>query len=145
MGTIKPVNKVMNGLGATANITGEGTFLWKFRDDFRINKSIKVKAYLVPASKVRLFSPQFYFRSEGGGEFTMNMKRSTFRFANGGTLSFEYSSSMLPIAKASILKEVISPAGYLASTGCKNISKAQEELLLWHATFGHYNIANTQS
>ena len=51
---------------------------------------------------------------------------------------------MLHIAKAFILKEVNSPAGYLSSTPCKNIPRAHEELLLWHATFGHYNIANTQ-
>ena len=51
---------------------------------------------------------------------------------------------MLPIAQASIITQQPSPMGYLASTGSKNISKAQEELLLWHSTFGHYNMANTQ-
>ena len=75
----------------------------------------------------------------------MNMKGSTFEFANGGTLTFEYSDFLLPIAKASVLSEVDSSFGYLASTGCKNISKAQEELLLWHAIFGHYDIKNTQT
>ena len=100
----------MNGLGATVKITGKGTVLWKFRDDFGVMKRIKVKAYLVLASKVRLFSSQSYFREQGGGEFTMNAKGSTFTFANGGTLTFQYSGSMLPIAVGSIGKEQ-SPAG----------------------------------
>ena len=86
----------MNGLGATAKITGEGTVIWKFRDDFGVMKRIKVKAYLVPASKVRLSSHQ------DGDEFTMNLNSSTFKFANGGTLSFQYSGSMLPISVGSI-------------------------------------------
>ena len=34
--------------------------------------------------------------------------------------------------------------GYLASTGSKNVTKAQEELPLWHSTLGYYNMANTQ-
>ncbi len=64
VGRVTPVAKVMNGLGAKANITGEGTVIWKFRDDYGVTKSVQVKAYLVPASKVRLFSPQAYFQSE---------------------------------------------------------------------------------
>ena len=72
----------------------------------------------------------------------MNMKGSTFTFANGGTLSFNYARSMLPIAESSIGKEH-SSSGYLGSAGHKNIPKAQEELLLWHTTFGDYDISNT--
>ena len=37
------------------------------------------------------------------------------------------------------------PTGYLSSTGRKNVSKAQEELLLWHSVLGHYIITNTQT
>ena len=144
VGRIKPVTKVMNGLGANANITGEGTVIWEFRDDYGVTKRIQVKAYLVPASKVRIFIPQAYFQLERGGQFTMNRKGSVFEFANGGTLTFKYSTSCLPIAQASISNKVVSLSGYLASTSCKNISKAQEELLLWHAIFGHYDINNTQ-
>ena len=126
MGKLTPVSKPMNGLGATTQITGEGYVVWKFRDDFGVKKRIKVKAYLVPASKVRLFSPQSYFLGEGEGEFSMKLKGSTFTFANGGTLSFNYAGSLLPIAEGCIGKEVNS-SGYLGSTGHKNISKAQEE------------------
>ena len=122
--TIKPVSKVMNGLGAQAKIIGEGTVLWKFRDDFGVSRRVKVKAYLVPASKVRLFSPQAYFHASQGGRFSMNLQGSVFEFANGGTLTFEYSISLLPIVKASVVKKIDSHYGYLGTTGSKNISKA---------------------
>jgi len=92
----------MNGLGATANVVGEWTILWSFRDDFGVIQKVRVKAYHIPASKVRLFSPQFYFQQEGGGTFSMNVEGSIFPFARGGVFSFEYSGSMLPIAHASI-------------------------------------------
>ena len=74
----------------------------------------------------------------------MNLQGSEFEFANGGTLTFEYSTSLLPITKASVMKKIDSHYGYLGTTGSKNISKAQEELLLWHSIFCHYNIVNTQ-
>ena len=63
-GTITPVNMQMNGLGATAQVTGEGTIGWKFRDDYGGKKYIQVKGYHVPASEVRLFSSQQYFLQE---------------------------------------------------------------------------------
>ena len=90
IGDIKPVRKLMNGLGATSEFVEEGTVLWQFRDDFGVIKRVKVPIYLVPASKVRIFSPQSYFRQEGGEEFTMNVKGIIFTFANGGSLSFNY-------------------------------------------------------
>ena len=105
-------------------------------------RKVRVKAYLVPKSKVRLFIPQRYFKQEDGGLFSMNIQGSIFTFAKGG-LTFKYSSSMLPISHVSIQTQVNS-VGYLASTGQKNISKAQENKFLWHATLGQYNIVNTQ-
>ena len=60
-GPITPVKKQMNGLGATAQVTGEGTIGFIFRYDYGVDKYIQVKGYHVPASKVRLFSPQQYF------------------------------------------------------------------------------------
>ena len=61
----------------------------------------------------------------------------------GGTLSFKYYTSALPIAIGTI-SEIPSSVEYLASTGQNNISKAQEELLIWNSTLGHYKIAYTQ-
>ena len=57
VGDITPINKLMNGLGATVNVVGVGTVGWSFRDDYGVMRRVLVKAYIVPASKVRLFSP----------------------------------------------------------------------------------------
>ena len=49
-------------------------------------------------------------------------------------------------ADISPLKKKSGVMGYLdaASTQRLNISKAQEDLLLWHNIFGHYDIMSTQ-
>ena len=67
VGHITPIDKVMNGLGATVKIAGIGVLGWKFRDDYGVTRKVFVKEYHVPESKVRLFSPQQYFEQEGGG------------------------------------------------------------------------------
>ena len=58
IGPITPINKVMNGLGATVKIAGIGIVGWTFRDDYGVMRKVLVKAYHVPESKVQLFSPQ---------------------------------------------------------------------------------------
>ena len=65
IGKITPTNKLMNGLGATVRVVGVGTVGWSFRDDYRVMRKVLVKAYLVPTSKVSLFSPQQYFKQTG--------------------------------------------------------------------------------
>ena len=62
IGKITPTNKLMNGLGATVRVVGVGTVGWSFKDDYRVMRKVLVKAYLVPTSKVSLFSPQQYFK-----------------------------------------------------------------------------------
>ena len=105
----------MNGLGATATITGIGTVGWSFRDDYGVLKRVLVEAYLIPSSKVRLFSPQQYFKQEGAGEFSMNVNGSTFKFHDGSTLSFKYDNSSLPKAMG-IISSLPTSSGYLATT-----------------------------
>ena len=143
IGSITPVNKSMNGLGAAVNVVGEGIIGWSFRDNYGVKRKIQVKAYLVSASKVRLFSPQAYFIQKNDSSFSMDKDEILFHFINGGTLTFRHASSSLPIAYDSIVKTP-NASEYLASTGRTNITKAQEELLLWHFILVHYNIQNTQ-
>ena len=73
----------------------------------------------------------------------MNVNISAFICKRGGTLTFKYDNSSLPKAMGSINK-LEQATGYLSSTGRRNISKVQEELLMRHTTLGHYNIGNTQ-
>ena len=58
VGEITSINKLMNGLEAIVNVVGVGTVGWSFRDDYGLMRRVLVKVYHVPASKVRLFSPQ---------------------------------------------------------------------------------------
>ena len=65
--TLVPSTKSMLGLGATVQVKGEGMVKWEFRDDYGVKQVIEVKGYYIPTSKVRLFSPQSYFKQEKGG------------------------------------------------------------------------------
>ena len=151
VGTITNVKKTITGLSSTVEVEREGTVLWSFYDDYGVIQHIQVHAYYIPASPVRLFSPQHYFRQEKGGNFRLDADGCVFTFASNKTLTCIYSKeSHLPIALATkrnvMSKSKCSGQAYLtaASSGKLNISKAQEELLLLHEILGHYDIADTQ-
>ena len=144
-GLITPVDKYTNGIGAIAKVIGEGIIVWKFRDKYRVEKHIRVNTYHVPASKVRLFSSQQYFRQERAGLFKISMDCAIFTFATGSTLTFTYyDRTLLLIADATPKPPSPISMVFLSSTGRNNISKAHEELILWYLVFGCYNINNTQ-
>ena len=46
----------MKGLGSTICVEGEGLIKWVFRDNYGVNRKVKIKAPYVPTSLVRLFS-----------------------------------------------------------------------------------------
>ena len=150
IGPITPVVKTMTGLGSKVDVVGEGKITWVFRDDYGVKQTVLVKGYYIPDSPIRLFSPQSYFQQEGGGSMKVDKDGSTFTFVSGKSITFEYAKgSNLPIAYAAIKAESKSPGLMsafmtLPTTRQPNISKGQEELLLWHAIFGHYDIRNIQ-
>ena len=59
--TLTPVSKTMMGLGAAAQVEGEGTVEWNFKDDYGVKQVIRAHAYYIRIISVRLFSPQSYF------------------------------------------------------------------------------------
>ena len=61
-GPITTVDKYIHWSGVTVKVIGEGIIVWRFRDEFGVEQNIQIKTYTVPSSKVRLFSPQQYFR-----------------------------------------------------------------------------------
>ena len=132
-------------------VGGEGTVLWSFYDDYGVIQHIQVYAYYIPTSPVRLFSPQHYFRQEKGGNFRLDADGCVFDFVSNKTLTCIYSKeSHLPIVLASkrnvMSKSKFSGQAYLTADSSEklNISKAQEELLLWSGILGYYDIADTQ-
>ena len=84
----QPVQKLTNGLGGTAKVLGEGGFMWNLKDDYGVTQRVKVKAYHIPARKVRVFSPQSYFQQEKKDLLTMNVDISSSTFASSANLSF---------------------------------------------------------
>ena len=109
---------------------------------------IEVKAYYVPTSSVRLFSPHSYFVQEGSGSMQIDKDGCNFTFVSGKTLTFKYTVRYnLHIAYASSKDKHSSwLAGFinLPHTRQPNISKSQEDLLLLHAIFAHYDIWHVQ-
>ena len=77
----------MIGLSSTAQVEGEGMVNWSFYDDYGVIQHVKVQAYYIPSSTVRLFSPQHYFKQEKGGNFRMDNEGCVFTFASGKTLT----------------------------------------------------------
>ena len=88
-------------------------------------------------------------KQEKCGNVIVNPQGCTFTFTSGDELTFNYDNiSSLHVVHAylSPLKKKSGVMGYLdaASTQHLNIFKAQEDLLLWHNIFGHYDIMSTQ-
>ena len=131
----------MMGLGASVRVEGEGIVECTLRDDCGVKQRIKVRAFYIPTSKVRLFSPQSYFQQEGGDSLKLDKERSTFIFVSGKSITFNYAKgSNLLIDHASTKdnnKSIIYAFVSLSTTRKLTISKGQEELLLWHSIFGH--------
>ena len=137
VGDISPVRNTITGLSSTVEVEGEGTCVWSFYDDYGVIQHIKIKAYYIPSSPVRLFSPQHYFKQEKGGSFKIDGDGYVFTFASEKALTFNYSKdSYFPIALATkrneISKTTFAGKDYLtAASSCRlNLSKVQEELLL---------------
>ena len=84
--------KTMQGLGATVQVQGEGKVRWIFKYDYGVSQEVDIKAYYIPTSSVRLFSPQSYFIQESAGWFSLDKDGSVFTFTSGKTLTFKYSS-----------------------------------------------------
>ena len=84
-GEINPVQKTMTGLSSTAKVEGEGHVKWSFYDDYGVIQHVRVKAYYIPSSPVRLFSSQHYFQQKKSGNFKIDAEGCVFTFASGET------------------------------------------------------------
>ena len=78
----------------------------EFYDDYGVIQHVKVKAYCIPSSSVRLLSPYHYFRQEKSGSFKIDADGCVFKFSSEKTLTFNYTEgSNLPIALATQKRE----------------------------------------
>eukprot|EP00978_Attheya_sp_CCMP212_P047568 scaffold422071_cov51-Attheya_sp.AAC.1 len=56
----------IRGLSSNNAVDGRGMVRWTLRDTFGHSTVVEVQAYHVPTAKIRLFSPQAYFKKNQG-------------------------------------------------------------------------------
>ena len=84
----------MNGLSSKASVEAEGMVAWNFIDEYGVTQRVKVRAFYVPSSGIRFFSPQYYFKATklgNHGSFYSNTDGCIITFGNKATLTFHYS------------------------------------------------------
>ena len=69
-------------LGATVKVKDEVTVQWGFKDDYGTSQVVQVKAYYIPTSTVRFFSPQSYVIQEKGDGYKLTEDGSVFTFVS---------------------------------------------------------------
>jgi hypothetical protein len=134
-------------------VQGVGTVEWVVRDDEGQRRTLRTRCFYVPASHVRLFSPQRYFQECHGGKFEVNHVGSIFRFSGGGKMMFAPWDAVngidLPMAylirdKSSLQQResMTATCAYnVVAESNNNLSEPQKELLRWHFKLGHFNLA----
>jgi hypothetical protein len=148
----------LNGLNAKIAVVGQGTVEWKIQDLFGVVRSVKCRAYYVPAASVRLFSPQCYFQKEKRGSLFMDHARTRLTLHCGTILEFPFNEgSNLPLMLTN--RHFNKPDKFVGLTfqdaltlaDCEglpalltvvdeansNLTPAQKELLYWHQRLGH--------
>ena len=86
VGPIRPSTRSINSISSSASVEGEGEVLWNFVDDYGVTQQVRVNAFLVLASKVRLFSPQAHLQQYQAGSFTLTANGCIFTLSSGSDL-----------------------------------------------------------
>jgi hypothetical protein len=99
IGPIKPCSTTkLNRLNATIKVIGHGTAEWKLQDSFGMVWLVNTKAFYVPDTIMRLFSPQAYFFKNKRVSLFLNNERTTLTLGCGTALQFPYNEgSSLPL------------------------------------------------
>ena len=152
-----PVQQV-HGINSTSKIEGAGTVEWQVNNIDGQSKTIKTFALYLPSAKVRLFSPQDYFRISNGGSATISKHETTFYLDNDTStkpIVFPYNATnglpmiiddmafFQPSSYLNLFQASPSPYTYnnlVLHPNNNNISAAKKELLLWHYKLGHVHM-----
>ena len=165
----------LNGLSHTARIAGIGRVKWILTNDDGTTRELVTLAYHIPTSNVRLFAPIAYLKQLKNQDRQSNGRRShkpnfhleadkaIFSFGDGGTISFTYSSTLLPIADATRHHEALDelpqahagtpflnpladegPIHQVIDIDNQNLTEARKELLRLHWKCGHIGFQNIQ-
>ena len=147
----EPDVQEMTGLADKVAIKGIGWVEWNIRDMHGVVGRIRTHAYYVPEATIRLFSPQTYFQEDltTPCEVCMNRHRLTLTSHDETDLEFPFHPcTNLPVMyvdsrlneptltreiQANLKQsELIEQTMNLLDYNNHNLSKAQQELLIWH-------------
>ena len=151
----------MHGLNDSVQVKGVGWVEWTVRDAFGQAAIIRTRAYYVPSSNIRLFSPQSYFGLHERGHAYLDHRKLIFTTADDRELEFPYNPcSFLPLM---FLNHTVVQVGItggirraLTNSECflnhsildnqnYNLSGPAKELLLWHDRLAHASCSWVQS
>jgi hypothetical protein len=136
-------------------VKGEGDVIWHIEDTEGILRALKVRAYFVPASRVRLASVTSVLKTYVGEDANITTEGFTLSGipgdpARGSIFAPTNLSSQLPISIAHSSNEYdhtdseANHASPVVSEANLNLSPAQKELLRWHQRLGHLAFKKVQ-
>ena len=152
----KPTLSRLNSVGGGHDVDGEGEVLWSIVDATGMLRQLKVKAYYVPTSRVRLLSTNALLQHYP--DETMKHDRDSLvlsgvsgdRSRNSIIVDLHH-TSRLPISTAyrygtAFSFSAVSEAAVLSVTSAENanLSEAEKELLRWHFKLGHITFSKVQ-
>ena len=116
----------IHGINGSSKIDGEGWVEWTIRDLYDNVCLVRTRAYYVPDSHIRLFSPQAYCKLHGDGPYGyFDHAKLEFQVADGQKMTFPYTDGNLPLM---LLDRDVLQAGVTADikTNCHNASLLEE-------------------
>ena len=142
-------NRKVSGLGgATSQIKGEGMVLWSVHDTKGMLRHLKLKAFFVPDSKVKLLSTTRLLAAHPKENILMSSDGLILTGVEGDptknpVVAYINPATNLPSTIAyryNAIQEATVPIHHVLSTvhdNNNNLSAAEKELLRWHCRLGH--------
>lgn len=157
-----PPTSLLYSINSKINVVGTGIVAWHVYDVYVVTRVIKTKAHYIPEASIRLFSPQVYFKEQGGGEALLTPDYVQLTLKEGTTMQFPYNAGsnlplMLTKKKQLTVGLTYEDISYLAQKLSvlinlsvadevnQNITAAQKELLVTHWKAGHANFGWIQA
>ena len=160
----------VDGIGKGLSIKGVGTVAWTFKADNGMNRTLKIPAFYVPSSKVRIASVQDLLKAYPKETVVMNEARLTLSGTkHEPSITIPYNpGTNLPVAhtvpqhpsKENLIpdhklqvnraqqgkspKVEIKGQPSLTTPDNHNLSEPEKELLRWHYRLGHLSMKQIQ-
>ena len=153
----------LHSVGGGHDVEGEGMVLWSVVDTTGMLRHLKVKAYYVPSSQIRLLSLHALLQHNEQESITMENDCLTLSGVTDDdsrnsvrvplhpvsrlpiSIAYRYNDMAInflsPVADA----KAIYSASSVVSPSNSNLSEAEKELLRWHFKLGHIAFSKVQA